>query len=70
MVLPLAGDTACSLFSYHSYPGEAANQKFGNVTNITLSVDGTDGNVTANFWIDNDGEAAVTAVAAGAAAAN
>ena len=42
---------------------QAADQSVGNVTNVTLSVDGTNGNVTANFWIDNGGEAAVTPVA-------
>jgi hypothetical protein len=39
-------------------PTRAADQTVGNVTNVTLSVDGTNGNVTANFWIDNGGEAA------------
>lgn len=42
----------------------AAIVSVGNVTNVTQSVDGTNGNVTANFWIDNGGEAAVTPVAA------
>ena len=45
-------------------PTNAAVTTVGNVTNVTLSVDGTNGNTTANFWIDNGGEAAVTPVAA------
>jgi alpha-glucosidase len=45
-------------------PAFAAVQTVGNVTNVTLSVDGTNGNVTANFWINNGGVAAVTPVAA------
>jgi len=47
-----------------AFPAHAAVTTVGNVTNVTLSVDGTNGNVTANFWIDNGGEAAVTPVAA------
>ena len=42
----------------------AAIQTVGTVTNVTLSVDGTNGNTTATFWIDNGGAAAVTPVAA------
>jgi alpha-glucosidase len=45
-------------------PARAAIQTVGNVTNVTLSVDGTNGNPTATFWIDNGGEAAVMPVAA------
>jgi alpha-glucosidase len=45
-------------------PARAAIQTVGNVTNVVLSVDGTNGNVTANFWLDNGGEAAVTPMAA------
>jgi alpha-glucosidase len=45
-------------------PAFAAIQTVGNVTNVTLTTDATSGNVTANFWIDNGGEAAVTPVAA------
>jgi alpha-glucosidase len=45
-------------------PVRAAIQTVGNVTNVTLTVDGTNGNTTANFWLDNGGEAAVTPVAA------
>ena len=52
------------LFAAMMVPAHAAIQTVGNVTNVTLSVDGTNGNVTANFWIDNGGEAAVTPVAA------
>ena len=44
--------------------GQAAIVTVGNVTNITLSVDGTNGNTTAIFAIDNGGAAAVTPVAA------
>ncbi len=42
----------------------AAIVTVGNVTNVTFTADATNGNVTANFWIDNGGEAAVTPVAA------
>ena len=45
-------------------PAHAAVTTVGNVTNVTLSVDGTNGNTTAHFWIDNGGEAALTPVAA------
>ena len=47
-----------------AFTAHAAVTTVGNVTNVTLSVDATNGNVTANFWIDNGGEAAVTPVAA------
>ena len=46
------------------FPAAAAVQTVGSVTNVTLSVDGTNGNVTANFWISNGGVAAVTPVSA------
>ena len=52
------------LFVAAVIPTHAAVQSVGNVTNVTLSVDATNGNLTANFWIDNGGEAAVTPVAA------
>ena len=52
------------LFAVVFIPAHASIVTVGNVTNVTLSVDGSNGNVTANFWIDNGGEAAVTPVAA------
>lgn len=41
----------------------AAIQTVGTATNVTLSVDATNGNVTATFAIDNGGVAAVTPLA-------
>jgi len=53
-----------AVFALSVFSARAAIVSVGNVTNVTLSVDGTNGNVTANFWIDSGGEAAVTPVAA------
>jgi len=44
-------------------PAHAAIQTVGNVTNVTLSADANNGNVTATFGIDNGGVAALTPVA-------
>jgi len=55
---------ALALFTLVALRADATVQTVGNVTNVTLAVDGTNGNTTAHFWIDNGGEAAVTPLAA------
>ena len=48
----------------HALSACAAIQTVGAVTNVTLSVDGTNGNTTATFSLNTGGAAAVTPVAA------
>src|ERR1035438_8157271 len=62
-ILVNASLAALSLL-FNPFSAGAAIQTVGAVTNITLSVDGTNGTTTATFWIDNGGAAAVTPVAA------
>lgn len=63
-LLPKSVATIATIFLSSFFSAHAAVQSVGNVTNVTLAADAANGNVTANFWIDNGGEAAVTAVAA------
>ncbi len=49
------------IFATHS--ARAALQAVGNVTNVTLSVDATNGNTTAMFWLNSGGVVAVTPIA-------
>ena len=62
-LIPACGLLLVALF-FTGIPARAQDQTVGSVTNVTLSVDGTNGNITANFWIENGGEAAVTPMAA------
>ncbi len=62
--LPAGLGVAVAIMWLAAPASQAQDQAVGNVTNVVLTVDGTNGNVTANFWIDNGGEAAVTPVAA------
>jgi alpha-glucosidase len=60
----LAGGLLLVTLFFSVISARAQDQTVGNVTNVTLSVDPTNGNTTASFWIDNGGEAQVTPVAA------